>query len=67
MKKINYKSIAKNVIDLEILALKKLKASINKSFLDILPKSPCEHSFADKEKEGQPTEEKVADILLAIK
>ena len=32
MKKINYKSIAKNVIDLEILALKKLKASINKSF-----------------------------------
>ena len=32
MKKINYKSIAKNVIDLEISALKKLKASINKSF-----------------------------------
>ena len=32
MKNINYKSIAKNVIDLEISALKKLKASINKSF-----------------------------------
>ena len=32
MKKINYKSIAKNVIDLEISALKKLKNSLNKSF-----------------------------------
>ena len=32
MKKINYKSIAKNVIDLEIAALKKLKGSLNKSF-----------------------------------
>jgi len=32
MKKINYKSIAKNVIDLEISALKKLKSSLNKSF-----------------------------------
>ena len=32
MKKINYKAIAKNVIDLEISALKKLKSSLNKSF-----------------------------------
>ena len=32
MKKINYKKIAKNVIDLEIKALKKLKNSINNSF-----------------------------------
>ena len=32
MKKINYKAIAKNVIDLEISALKKLKNSLNKSF-----------------------------------
>ena len=32
MKKINYKKIAKNVIDLEIKALKKLKNSINDSF-----------------------------------
>ena len=31
-KKKNYKNIAKNVIDLEILALKKLKRSINNSF-----------------------------------
>ena len=32
MKKINYKAIAKNVIDLEISALKKLKNSLNTSF-----------------------------------
>ena len=32
MKKINYKNIARNVIDLEIAALKKLRSSINKSF-----------------------------------
>ena len=32
MKKNNYKKIAKDVIDLEILALKKLKNSINNSF-----------------------------------
>jgi len=32
MKKINYKKIAKNVIDLEIKALQKLKKSINNSF-----------------------------------
>ena len=32
MKKINYKKIAKEVIDLEIQALKKLKTSINNSF-----------------------------------
>jgi arabinose-5-phosphate isomerase len=34
MKKKNYKNIAKNVIDLEIKALKKLKKSINNSFND---------------------------------
>ena len=34
MKKENYKKIAKNVIDLEIKALKKLKNSINNSFND---------------------------------
>ena len=32
MKKINYRTIAKNVIDLEISALKKLKNSLGKSF-----------------------------------
>ena len=32
MKLTNYKKIAQNVIDLEILALKKLKSSINRSF-----------------------------------
>ena len=32
MKINSYKKIAKNVIDLEIQALKKLKSSINKSF-----------------------------------
>ena len=32
MKKINYKAIAKNVIDLEISALRKLKISLSKSF-----------------------------------
>ena len=32
MKKNNYKKIAKNVIDLEIQALKKLKVSIDNSF-----------------------------------
>ena len=32
MKKENYKKIAKDVIDLEIQALKKLKKSINNSF-----------------------------------
>ena len=34
MIKENYKKIAKNVIDLEIQALKKLKISINNSFND---------------------------------
>ena len=34
MKKEDYKKIAKNVINLEIKALKKLKKSINKSFSD---------------------------------
>ncbi len=34
MKKNNFKKIAKNVIDLEIQALKKLKTSINSSFSD---------------------------------
>ena len=34
MKKQDYKKIAKNVIDLEIKALKKLKASINNSFTE---------------------------------
>ena len=32
MEKINYKNIAKNVIDLEIKALKKLKKTLNKNF-----------------------------------
>ena len=32
MKKVNYKNIAKNVINLEIKALQKLKNSINKNF-----------------------------------
>ena len=34
MEKTDYKKIAKNVIDLEIKALKKLKNSINSSFDD---------------------------------
>ena len=32
MKKVNYKNIAKNVINLEIKALQKLKKSLNKNF-----------------------------------
>ena len=44
-----------------------LLKSINQLFLEMLPKSPCEHSFADKEKDEQPTDDKVADILIAIK
>ena len=41
MKKQNYKDIAKNVIDLEIKALKNLKKSINNSFnqaVDVITK-----------------------------
>jgi hypothetical protein len=33
----------------------------------MLPKSPCEESLADKLKDGVPTEDKVAEILAAIK
>ena len=36
------------------------------SFLVILPKSPCEQSFADIEKAGVPTDENVDAILDAI-
>ena len=32
----------------------------------MLPRSPWEQSFADKENEGVPTEERVAEILAAI-
>ena len=32
MKKVNYKDIAKNVINLEITALQKLKKSLNENF-----------------------------------
>jgi len=32
----------------------------------MLPRSPCEQSFADRENEGVPTEERVAEILAAI-
>ena len=33
----------------------------------MLPKSPWEHSFADKVKDGLPTDDKVAEIFEAIK
>ena len=32
----------------------------------MLPRSPCEQSLAESEKEGVPTEDKVVDILAAI-
>ena len=32
----------------------------------MLPRSPCEQSFADSENEGVPTEESVAEIFAAI-
>ena len=32
----------------------------------MLPILPCEQSFAEREKEGVPIEERVAEILLAI-
>ena len=40
---------------------------INISFLEILPRSPCEELLADKLNEGVPTEDKVAAILDAIR
>ena len=39
---------------------------INKSWFVILPRSPWEQSLADTEKDGQPTEDNVADIFEAI-
>ena len=33
----------------------------------MLPRSPCEQSFADSENEGVPTEESVAEIFAAIR
>ena len=36
------------------------------SFLDIIPRSPCEASLAEIAKEGVPTEASVAAILDAI-
>ena len=40
---------------------------IKTSFFEILPKSPCEQSFAERENEGVPTEERVAAILAPIR
>ena len=40
-----------------------LLISISTSFFVILPKSPCKQSFADNEKAGLPTEEKVEAIF----
>ena len=37
------------------------------SFLEILPRSPCDESPADKLNAGQPVEESVAAIFDAIK
>ena len=48
MKKQNYKKIAKNVIELEIQALKKLKNSINSSFnqaVDLITKCQAKNYF----------------------
>ena len=36
------------------------------SFLEIIPKSPCEASLAERLKEGVPTEASVAAIFDAI-
>ena len=44
MKKINYKDIAKNVINLEIKALQKLKKSLKQKYgqpLDVVAKDKC--------------------------
>ena len=40
---------------------------IKTSFLDILPRSPCEHSFALIEKDAHPTDDIVLLILEATK
>ena len=37
------------------------------SFLEILPRSPCDESPADKLNEGVPTDDRVAAIFEAIK
>ena len=43
-----------------------LLISIKMSFFVIRPKSPCEQSLADIEKDGVPTDERVAEIFDAI-
>ena len=40
--------------------------NIKTSFRDILPRSPCKQSFADKENAGHPIEDNVEAILDAI-
>ena len=40
--------------------------SINRSFFEILPRSPCKQSLADKENAGLPTEDIVDAIFAAI-
>ena len=37
------------------------------SFFEILPRSPWEQSLADREKEGVPTEDRVAEIFAPIR
>ena len=36
------------------------------SFLDIIPRSPCEASLAEIAKEGVPTDDNVAEIFEAM-
>ena len=43
-----------------------LLINIKTSFRDILPRSPCKQSFADKENAGHPIEDNVEAILDAI-
>ena len=43
-----------------------LLIKINMSFLDIIPRSPCEASLAKRLNDGVPTEASVAAILDAI-
>ena len=54
------------IIGFNSSVLPELLIKISTSFLDILPKSPCKQSLADREKEGVPTEDRVAEILAAI-
>ena len=51
----------------EFIKATELLMSTKMSFFEIMPKSPCEASLADRLKEGVPTEASVAAILDAMR